>query len=251
MGQIFRLSLRQLASRSRLLLIVFLAALPVGLAVLISALVGEDESSNTEFTNTLLDGLLIAGALPIVTMVLATATFGNELEDRTLSYLALKPLPRTLIVLPKLLSAIVVGGPLLIISGVVATFLGGGGFGAVLLVVESDFQAALAVGLALLAGVVTYAAIFTWAGLMSTRALAFALIYVLVWEGLISSFLGGVRYLSVRSYTLAIMHGLDDRTFAELGERVIEFPAAVVGAVVTTAVFFLLTVRRLYRMDVP
>ena len=250
MGQIFRLSLRQLASRSRLLLIVFLAALPVGLAALISALVSEDESSNTQFTNTLLDGLLIAGALPIVTMVLATATFGNELEDRTLSYLALKPLPRTLIVLPKLLAAIVVGGPLLIISGVVATLLGGG-FGAVLLVVEGDLQATLAVGLALLAGVVTYAAIFTWAGLMTTRALAFALIYVFLWEGLISSLMPGVRYLSVRGYTLAIMHGLDDRTFADLGERVIEFPAAIVGAVVTTAVFFLLTVRRLYRMDVP
>ena len=251
MGQIFRLSLRQLASRSRLLLIVFLAALPVGLAALISALLGEDESSNTEFTNTLLDGLLIAGTLPIVTMVLATATFGNELEDRTLSYLAMKPLPRTLIVLPKLLAAIAVGGPLLIISGVVATLLGAGGFGAVLLVVEGDAQAALAVGLALLAGVVTYAAIFTWAGLMSTRALAFALIYVLLWEGLISSLMPGVRYLSVRGYTLAIMHGLDDTTFADLGDRVIEFPAAIVGAVVTTAVFFLLTVRRLYRMDVP
>ncbi len=251
MGQIFRLSLRQLASRSRLLLIVFLAALPVGLAALISALVGEDESSNTEFTITLLDGLLIAGALPIVTMVLATATFGNELEDRTLSYLAMKPLPRTLIVLPKLLAAIVVGGPLLIISGVVATLLGGRDFGAVLLVVEGDIQATLAVGLALLAGVVTYAAIFTWAGLMSTRALAYSLIYVFLWEGLISSLMPGVRYLSVRGYTLAIMHGLDDRTFAELGERVIEFPAAIVGAVVTTAVFFLLTIRRLYRMDVP
>lgn len=251
MGQIFRLSLRQLTSRSRLLLIVFLAALPVGLAALISALSGGDESSNTEFTDHLLDGLLIAGALPIVIMVLATATFGNELEDRTLSYLTLKPLSRTRIVLPKLLAAIVVGGPLLIISGVAATLLGAGGFGAVLLVVESDVQAALAVGLALLAGVVTYAAIFTWAGLMSTRALAFALIYVLLWEGLISSFLGGVRYLSVRGYTLAIMHGLDDKTFADLGERVIEFPAAIVGAVVTTAVFFLLTVRRLYRMDVP
>lgn len=251
MGQIFRLSLRQLASRSRLLLIVFLAALPVGLAALISALLGEDESSNTEFTNTLLDGLLIAGALPIVTMVLATATFGNELEDRTLSYLTLKPLSRTRIVLPKLLAAIVVGGPLLIISGVVATLLGGSAFGAVLLVIEGEVQAALAVGLALLAGVVTYAAIFTWAGLMSTRALAFALIYVLLWEGLISSLMPGVRYLSVRGYTLAIMHGLDDRTFADLGDRVIEFPAAIVGAVATTAVFFLLTVRRLYRMDVP
>ena len=163
MGQIFRPSVRTLVSRAPLVVIVFLAALPIGLAALISTIVGEDEAYNMAFTNTLLDGLLIAGALPIVTMVLATATFGNELEDRTLSYLTLKPLSRTRIVLPKLLAAIVVGGPLLIISGVVATLLGGGGFGAVLLVVEGDVQATLAVGLAWLAGVVRYAATCTWA----------------------------------------------------------------------------------------
>ena len=251
MGQIFRLSLRQLVSRTRLLLIVLLAALPVGMAALIAALVGEDEASNTEFTNTLLDGLLIAGALPIVTMVLATATLGNEIEDRTLSYLTLKPLHRTLIVLPKLLAAVVVGGPLLIVSGVVTTYIGISDLGAVLIVAESDIQVVLAVGVTMLAGVVTYAAIFTWAGLMSTRALAFALVYVFLWEGLISSLLPGVQYLSVRGYTLSIMHGLDDTTFAALGERVIEFPAAIAGVVITTVVFFFFTVRRLYRMDVP
>jgi hypothetical protein len=36
-----------------------------------------------------------------------------------------------------------------------------------------------------------------------------------------------------------------------LGVRVIEFPAAVTGAVVVSVVFFLLTVRRLRVMDVP
>ena len=105
--------------------------------------------------------------------------------------------------------------------------------------------------MALFTGVVTYTTIFTWAGLVSTRALGFALIYVFLWEGLISSFLSGVRYLSVRGYTLAILHGIDDKSFETLGLRVIEFPAALVGAAVVTVVFFWLTVRRLRRMDVP
>ena len=251
MGTLFRLSVRQLASRSRLLLILLLALLPVALAALVSATLGEDQTSNEEFINTLLDGLLIAGILPIVTMVLATAAFGNEVEDRTLSYLVLKPVRRSLIVLPKLLASIVVGGMVVVASGVVATLLGASDIGAVIVVLDGSAQAALAVGVALLAGAVTYAAIFTWAGLISSRAIAFALVYVFLWEGLISTFLGGVRYLSVRGYTLSILHGLDGQSFGALDSRVIEFPAALVGAAVTTAGFFWLTVRRLRRMDVP
>ena len=240
MGPMLLLSLRQLAGRWRLLLIVLLAVLPVALAVLVSTLAGDESDFAQGFINVLLDGMIVGAIVPIVTMVLATAAFGNELDDRTLSYLVLKPVPRSLIVLPKLLASILVGGPLLIASGVLATLLGLGGG-----------QAALAVGVALFAGAVTYATIFTWAGLVSARALGFALIYVFLWEGLISSFLGGVRYLSVRSYTLAILHGIDDKSFEVLGQRVIEFPAALVGAAAVTVVFFWLTVRRLRRMDVP
>jgi hypothetical protein len=54
----------------------------------------------------------------------------------------------------------------------------------------------------------------------------------------------------VRGYTLAILHGIDDKSFEALSERVIEFPAALAGAAAVTAVFFWLTVRRLRRMDV-
>ena len=251
MAQMFRLSLRQLGSRRRLLLILFLAALPIGLAALVSATLDQDESSNEEFINILIDGLLIAGILPIVTMVLATAAFGNELEDRTLGYLVLKPLSRLRIVAPKLLASVVVGGPFLIASGIGATLLGASGFGAAIVVLDSSLQAAVAVGVALLVGLVAYAAIFTWAGLVTTRALAFALIYVFLWEGLISTYLGGIRYLSVRGYTLGILHGLDDTSFQTLDDRVIQFPAAIGGAAIVIVIFFFLTVRRLRRMDVP
>lgn len=248
---ILRLSLHQLGGRWRLALIFLLAALPIGLSALVSATLSEAESSNEQFVNTLLDALLIAGILPIVTMVLATASFGNEVEDKTLSYLVLRPVRRSLIALPKLLAPIIVGGPVLVVSGVVATLLGGSSLGVVIVVLHSDAQAALAVGTAMLAGVIAYAAIFTWAGLMTTRALAVGLMYVFIWEGLITTFLEGVRYMSVRAYTLAILHGMDDTSFESLEDRVIEFPVAVGGTIIVTVVFFLLTIRRLRRMDVP
>ena len=237
----FGQSLRQLTGRWRLALIFLLAALPVGLAVIVFFAASDADDFDESFINILLDGLLVGGILPIVTMALSTAAFGNELEDRTLSYLMLKPISRWRIALPKVLASIAISGPLLIASGVAAALLG----------FDGDLRAALAVGLAILAGVAAYAALFTWLGLLTNRAIAFALIYVLLWEGVIGSFLQGVNYLSVRGYTLAIMYGINETGFEELSSRVIEFPAGIVGAVAVTVVFLLLVVRRLKRMDVP
>ena len=223
-------------------LIFLLAALPVGLAVMVVVFADVDADDFDEsFINVLLDGMLVAAILPIVTMALSTAAFGNEVEDRTLSYLVLKPIARWRIAMPKVLASIAISGPLLIASGVAAALLG----------FDGDVRAAVAVGVALFAGVAAYAAVFTWLGLLTNRAIAFALIYVLLWEGVIGSFLQGVNYLSVRGYTLAIMYGINETAFKELGSRVIEFPAGIVGAVAVTVVFLLLLVRRLQRMDVP
>ena len=242
MRQIFALSLRQLAGKWRLLLIVALSGLPVILIGIILLVTDEggDLSTDNEFIDVVFDGLFVGAIMPIVAIVLATSSFGNEVEDRTLSYLMLKPVPRAFVALPKVLAAVAIAGPLLVVSGVASMVLASG-----------DTRAAVSVAVALLAGTVTYAAIFTWAGLVTRSALGFALIYVFVWEGLVSTFLGGIRYLSVRGYTLAIMHGVDKETFEEFADRVIEFPAAIGGAVLVTAVFFALTVYRLRRMDVP
>ena len=49
---------------------------------------------------------------------------------------------------------------------------------------------------------------------------------------------------------MAIMHGLDEVTFSTISDRVIEFPAAIVGAAIVTALFTYLTVSRLKTMDV-
>ena len=241
MRLLFWLSLRQLGGRWRLALVLFLALLPVALAAILHVAAGGESSYEENFVNVLLDGMIVGGIMPIVTMTLSTAAFGNELDDRTLSYLVLKPISRWRIVLPKLLASIAISGPLLVGAGGVATLLG----------LDFGVRAAFAVAGALLIGVATYAAIFTWAGLMTSRAIAFALLYVFLWEGVISSFFHGVDYLSVRGYTLAIMHGIDETSLDVLSERVIEFPAALAGAAAVILVFFWLTVRRLRRMDVP
>ena len=241
MGPVFGQSLRQLTGRWRLTLIFLLAALPVGLAVIVFFAASDDDTFDDNFINVLLDGMLVAAILPIVTMALSTAAFGNELEDRTLSYLVLRPISRWRIAMPKFLASIAISGPLLIASGVAAALLG----------FDGSVRAALAVGVAILAGVVAYAAVFTWLGLLTNRAIAFALLYVLLWEGVIGSFLQGVNYLSVRGYTLAIMYGINEEGFEELESRVIEFPAGIIGAVAVTVLFMLLVVRRLRRMDVP
>ncbi|MBT98929.1 MAG: hypothetical protein CL902_09925 [Dehalococcoidia bacterium] len=241
MGTIFRLSIRQLTGRWRVALILFLAALPVGLALIDNFTVSDDPTFNRDFTNILLDGMLVAGILPIVTMALATSAFGNELEDKTLSYLSLMPVARWRIVLPKVFASLAICGPLLVVSGVIATLLG----------FDGAIRPTVAVAVSLGVGVIAYATIFTWAGLVTTRALPFALVYVLLWEGVISSFIRGVDYLSVRGYTLAIMSGLDESSFPALEDRVIELPVAIGGAVIVTVLFLFLGVRRLSRMDVP
>ena len=241
MAPVFWLSLRQLTGRWRVVIITLLAALPVGLAVIVRLTASDADDFHESFIDILLDGLLVAGIMPIVTMALSTASFGNELEDRTLSFLTLKPIARWRIAMPKLLASIAISGPLLIASGVAAALLG----------FDGSVRAALAVAVAVFVGVSAYAAIFTWAGLVTNRALAFALLYVLLWEGVISTYINGIDYLSVRGYTLGIMYGINETEFQALSERVIEFPAAIVGAVAVTVVFWLLGVRRLRRMDVP
>jgi ABC-2 type transport system permease protein len=238
MKQIFLLSLRQLAGRRRLTIILLLAALPVLITTLITVLGDQD---NSEFPEIVLGGMLVTAILPIVMIAFATSAFGNEMEDRTLNFLTTKPIPRWQIALPKMLGVITISGPFLLVGGMAATFIGLGG----------NIQATIAVGVALFVGVTAYSAVFTWAGLVTSHALGFALFYVFLWEGVIGSFLGGVRYLSVRGYTVTIMHNLDQSGLKGLGDQAIEFPAAIVGAIIVTAAFFLLTIYRLRNMDVP
>lgn len=260
MGPVYRLTLRQLSGRWRLLITVVLVLLPivmVGIATLvddaphdgnfgdISAGSAEEIRAAREaeeiadFENFVINGMLVGSILPLVVLAIASAAFANEIEDRTLANLTLSPIPRWKIVVPKLLGAMTVALP----------FIGFSAFATGYIAFDGDMTAVVAVTTGVVVGVALYSSVFIWAGLMTTRAIGFGLLYVFLWEGIFSGFVSGVRFLSIRHYSIALMHGMDDRRFADADN--LSFGVAIGASVAVFAIFLLLSIRRLRRMDVP
>ena len=238
MGPIFRLSLRQLLGKWRIAIIVLLAAIPVGLVAVIRAFNADPLADDlNELAVGIVGVLMVTAVLPIVMMTLATASFGNEVEDRTLGYLVLNPVSRWSIVLSKMLAPVMIAGPVLAVSGMLVAGVW----------LDGDGRTVAAVGVGILAGVAAYSAIFTWLGLAVGHPLGFALVYVFIWEGVLSS----TRYLSVRAYTMTLMKGIDTSRLQLFEEQTMEIQVSIGGLIVVTALFFWLTVRRLRSMDVP
>lgn len=238
MTPIFSLTVRQLAGSRRLWLVLALVALPVLAAVLFR--VGDSTTTSARFADNVTRTLVASAILPLAMLLFGTSTFGNELVDRTLGYLTLKPIARWRVVLAKLAAAFVVGGVPVAVSG----------FAAVALVGADGIGGALATGIGLLLGAAAYAAVFTWAGLATRHALLLGLVYVFVWEATLAAYLDGIRFLSIRRYTLAVIHGLDATRLATI-DNPLSAGAALVAAIAVIAGFTALAVRKLVRMDIP
>jgi ABC-2 type transport system permease protein len=237
MGSVYRLTLRQLSSRGRMVIMTLLAALPVVTAVL--TLRATDAPSVAQFETAALSALLAGSIVPLVVLAIAAAAFSNEVEDRTLANLTLSPLPRWEIAVPKLLAVLTIAVPFAAVSAFAT------GYVAFL----ADARATIAITVGAIAAVALYGSAFTWLGLVTTQAIGVGLLYVVLWEGFFSGFVSGVRLLSIRHYAIALMHGLDPRRFA--GTDHLSLPAAVAVSGVVFAGFLWLSIRRLRRMDVP
>ena len=237
MGSVYRLTLRQLSGRWRMLITIVLASLPVVMAVIRT--LTDDSAADHQFEGIVINAMLTGSILPLVVLAIASAAFANEIEDRTLANLTLSPIPRWKIVVPKLLGAMTVAGPFITLSAFVTAYIA----------FDGDLTAALAVTVGAVVGVALYSSVFIWAGLMTTRAIGFGLLYVFLWEGIFSGFVSGVRFLSIRHYSVALMHGLDERRFAESTN--LSFGVAIGASVAVFAIFLLLSIRRLRSMDVP
>lgn len=241
MGPVLRLSIRQITGVRRLLIVLLLASLPVVLTLVLRLTSSEGGGDNSDYVNGVVNALIVGVVLPIVMISFSTSVFGNDLEDRTLSFIMLTPAARWKIALSKLVVPILIGTPFVVVSGAASIYLGLGG----------DVGSAIAVSAGLLVGVVAYASVFTWSGLITTRALAFAIVYVFLWEGVMSALVPGVKYLSISAYALSVMYRLSDGPLEAVADQTIEMPAALTGACVVAVVFWLLAVWRLRTMDVP
>jgi ABC-2 type transport system permease protein len=237
MGSVYRLTLRQLSGKWRLLIMAVLAAMPV----IIAAVMLRDSTapSVVEFETAILSAMLAGSIAPLVVLAIAAAALGNEVEDRTLANLTLSPIPRWKIAVPKLLGVITIAAPFIAVSAFLTSWVAFIG----------DVQASMAVTVSAVIGVALYASAFVWLGLVSTQAIGIGLLYIVLWEGFFSGFVSGVRLLSIRHYAIALMHELDPRRFAG-GDR-LSLTVALIMSVLVFGGFLVLSIRRLRRMDVP
>jgi len=237
-GVIARITLRQLLSRRRTLLLLLFGAVLV-LVAGVFRLAG-DHLRALPFTAGLLSNLGVGTLMPLVALLFGTGALGAEIEDGTAVFLLAKPIRRRTVVLTKLAvatacSVALTSGPMLL-AGVIAA--GGLGEGLVL---------GMAAGAAL--GSLLYCAVFVALSLVTSRALIFGLTYVLIWEGLLAGLFAGTRTFSIRQQTLAFADAIGSIPRIVLDAQLDLATAVVVGTVVLVGAT-LLAIRRLGSFEI-
>ena len=236
--EIFVLSLRQLLGKRRTFALIGLALLPLLVAVVVRT---SDSSTDPvdPLDNAMVNyGLIVTTLLPLVTLVLGTTSLGMEIEDGTIVYLLSKPLSRAHVITAKLAASWLPAGVLVALSAAASGGIALQGTG------ESTLILAFVVSSAL--GALAYSALFLFLSLLTTRALIVGLIYVFIWEGLVTELFAGTRIFSIRQYTLGVGDLLTDST--KLDAHLGGFTALALMIAVTLAAV-LLAIRRLNRFE--
>ena len=191
-----RLTVRGLLGRRRGLLLLAVPALLLVLAVVIRATVGQDESTTVNVLGTLALGTLV----PLLGLISGTGAIGPEIDDGSIIYLLAKPLPRWKIITTKLL----VSFGCTVVFGAIPTYLAG-------VILFGNFEGvAVAYGIAALCAGAAYSAIFLLLGVVTRHAVVVGLLYSLVWESVVGSFVTGAKTLSVQQWSLAVARQIAD-----------------------------------------
>jgi ABC-2 type transport system permease protein len=187
-----QLTARTILGRRRALL---LLALPVVLLVLsVIARAAVDADSRNEVTVGILGAFALATLVPLLGLIAGTGAIGPEIDDGSIVYLLAKPVNRHSIVVSKLLVAIAVVSAF----GAVPVLVAG------LVLDGTTDRLWLGYGLGALVAGVAYSALFLLLAVLTRNAVVVGLIYALVWESVIGSFVPGAQALSIQQWSLAI-----------------------------------------------
>lgn len=137
--------------------------------------------------------------VPVAMLVLGAATLGDLIDDGSMVYLWLRPVPTWVHVLAAWMATVTVGIPLVLVPVLLGTA-----------VIHPDATVLLAATVAGLVAIAAYAALFVTAGIRFRRALPWGLVYILIWEGFVASAGKTATKLAVRSYVRSILTSLTD-----------------------------------------
>ena len=221
------LTLRATMGRRRAL--VFM--IPPLILVLVTALLKAASPERADWPSLILGSFGLAVVLPLTALIIGTSVLGAEIDDGSVVHLLATPVPRSTVILSKF----AVAAGLTVLFAAVPELLAG-------LIATGPSRLAAGLFLGAVAGSVIYNAVFVMISVLTTRAIAVGLLYLLIWESLLSNVVSGVRVLSVSQYSLGIANSVarDGNLNAHLGVTT----AAVMGALVTVAAL-VLAIRRL------
>jgi ABC-2 type transport system permease protein len=209
--RIFDLSLGQMLWSRRSVFLGVLLGGPVLLAVALRV-VGALVHSGVQINGARVGGGAIFGMMiwllylrfiiPVLGVFYGTSLIADEIDDKTITYLFVRPIPRRAVLLGKYLAYLACTILLVLPSVMIVFFLvvpiGGGSIAAAFPSLLADL-AMLAIGLA------SYGALFAWVGTRLKRPLVIGLVFAFGWEPGVLLFPGYLKKLTVAYYLQALV----------------------------------------------
>jgi ABC-2 type transport system permease protein len=224
---VMRITFRATMSRKRALLFAIPAVLLLGIAGLLKVTQPVASQWAPQFLGTF--GFSVV--LPLTALIIGTSVLGAEIDDGSVIHLLATPVRRSSVIFSKFAVAVA----LTVAFAAVPELLAG-------LVATGPAKLTAGIFAGALAAAVIYNAIFVMVSVLTTRAIAVGLLYLVVWEGLLVNLVSGASELSAGQYSLGIANAIapDPNLNAHLSLTT----AVILGGLVT-AVTLALAVRAL------
>jgi ABC-2 type transport system permease protein len=224
---VLRITLRATLGRKRALIFLIVPLVMLVLTVVLKLI-----AHSTSWPGEFLGDFGFSVVLPLTSLIIGTSVLGAEIDDGSIIHLLATPVSRLSVTISKFVAAVV----LTTLFGAIPEYLAGA--------IARGPSSRLALGLlaGALVAAVAYNALFLLFSLLTTRAIAVGLLYLLVWETLLGNFVGGVRVLSVGQYAVGVANSIAHES--ALNSH-LTLSTALVMAVVVTVGTLALAVRRL------
>jgi ABC-2 type transport system permease protein len=210
----------------------FLFAIPPLILIVVTLLMKLAHPSDPSWPSKILGIFGFSVVLPLTALIIGTSVLGAEVDDGSIVQLLATPVPRSVVIASKYVVATVLTAAFVAVPVLVAGLIATGG------------ATKLAIGLFIgaLAGSAIYNAVFVMLSVLTTRAVAFGLLYVLIWESLLTNFVSGAKLLSIGHYSLGIANAIAHDPNLNAG---ISAGTAIPMGVIVTAIALVIAARSL------
>jgi ABC-2 type transport system permease protein len=208
----------------------FLFAIPAVILIVLTLVLRASRPAGVPWPDRVLGDFGFSVLLPLTALIIGTGVLGAEIDDGSAIHLLATPVRRSTVVMTKF----AVAASLTVLFAAVPELMAG-------LLAPNSGKLAVALFVGALAGSVVYTAVFVLASVVTTRAIAIGLLYVLIWEGLLGNLVGGARILSIAHYSLGIANAIDPDPNLNAGLTLAT--SVVLGAIVTVGALVLATRR--------